>query len=88
MRALKGLSRNFVSVICHTDKIKNKKYNFYFKKDYKGCDCKSMKNCRYKCAALIFLGGVFTECFTFYYTKDIKKSTGLGWGFLGVILIL
>lgn len=52
------------------------------------CNCNDIKYCKYKCAGMIFLGGCMVEYHTFNNTKDINKSTGLGWGLLGAFLII
>lgn len=32
--------------------------------------------------------GALVECYTFNYTKDINKSTGIGWGTFVAFLIM
>ena len=53
----------------------------------KNCEqCNISKKYLQTYASIFFVGGVI-ECYTYSNTKDIKKSTGLGWATLLILLI-
>ena len=45
-------------------------------------------NKRLVAATICFIAGAATEIYTFRQTKDISKSTGLGWGLAAVIFLM
>lgn len=49
------------------------------------CECKISLKYKYPIIGIIFLVGSIIEYITFKETKDISKSTGLGWATIIII---